>query len=104
MNKIIQGAVLTAVVAASVYGMISYGKPAGEPDEHEYMAEFVCEEGDDITETWFGLRSAVLVNGSNMWEITSLTDDITYFVQKPGQRCASRAYEVESVDTSSVRS
>lgn len=101
MTKVAKGAALTLFVSLAVIGMLKYGKPAGEPDKNEIMVEFVCEEGDDITETWFGLKGAVLVNGaSNMWEITSLTDDITYFVQKPGQRCASHAYEIESTETS----
>lgn len=92
-----------AVVGAVLAAVIT-GKPTGEPDTDPIMVEFICEEGDDITESWVGLESAVLVKGgANMWELTSNTGDITHFVQKPGQRCSSIAYPVESVETSSTR-
>lgn len=71
---------------------------AEQPPVIPQIIEFTCEEGDEITESWVGLESAKLrgmASAPNMWEITSNMGDITYFVQRPGQRCSVLTYEIE---------
>lgn len=88
------------------YGSVFLFNPA-TAQATPMVIEFVCEEGDDVTERWIEIESARLYPSeytTNMWEITSSTGEITYFVQRPGQRCSVIAYEVEPApESSSIR-
>lgn len=87
-------------VGASLFAVgWAWGDATDLPVTTPQIIEFTCEEGDEITESWVGLESAIIYRNqyaTNMWEITSNTGDITYFVQRPGQRCSVLTYEIES--------
>lgn len=95
--------VLVGLLVLTGAGLFGLGWKAGDktdlPITTPQIIEFTCEEGDEITESWVGLESARLYargGAVNMWEITSNTGDITYFVQRPGQRCSVLTYDIES--------
>lgn len=93
---------LVLLTALAVCGCVV--GPDGQPADENLMYEFVCEEGDHITESWVGLSDVARVASSTIWRITSNTGDVTHYMQRPGERCTINIYEVETTtDISSTR-